>query len=259
MRLRFFAGMAFLAATVCAHAAIVLPEHLYYKFNEGSGSSTANTASPGSGAANATVVANLNLTAVGVSGGALGSTDSTGYVDTGWNTNIGTGSWTIAFWHSGLNSASTSVSYLFGDGGAASFRGFTGGVAGTTGLILRGGGATDTLITGLSLTANNHIAFVYDSSLGNIKGYLNGVLATTVAQGAVNLTGTGFRVGNRSGATATSSLLAGRWLDEFQVYGRALDASGVQDAMNASFVPEPGTMAVLGLGAAALLRRRRKS
>lgn len=240
-----------------AQAQLALPEHLYYRFNEGSGTSTANTASPGSGAANGTLVGSLGLGATGVQGGALaGATTSESYVDTGWATNLGTGNWTIAFWHSSLGSVSSTVHYLFGDGGAGVFRGFTGGVAGGQGLILRGP-LTDVLISNLSLTENNHVAFVYDSSAGNVKGYLNGVLNTTVNQGALNLNGTGFLVGNYQ--SSQQGLASGRWMDEFMVFGRALSASEVNDAMNMNVVPEPATMSLLVLGALAARRRRKNS
>lgn len=246
------------AAAVPVQAAIALPEHLYYKFDEGSGLSTANLASPGSGAASATLFGGAVMTGPGFAGNGLSSAGGVGSVNTGWNTNIGTSSWTIATWISPLGTASTTLNYWFGDGGAANFRCFTGGVAGAQEVTLRGAGATDTTISGLSLTANNHVAFVYDNTQNTIKGYLNGTLATTVSQGVVTLTGTGFRVGNRNANSTSSSILPGRWMDEFQVYGRALSENDLQSAMSGSFVPEPGTMAVLGLGAAALLRRRRK-
>ncbi|MEZ4687931.1 MAG: hypothetical protein R3B47_18275 [Bacteroidia bacterium] len=60
---------------------------------------------------------------------------------------------------------------------------------------------------------------MYDPAAGNIKSYLNGVLNSTVGQSTLNISGTGFRLS--SGGTG---LGAGETMDEFRVYGRALNA-----------------------------------
>jgi hypothetical protein len=88
-----------------------------------------------------------------------------------------------------LGHADSTISFLFSNETPGTLRGFTGGAAGAPPLLLRGP-FSEVQLNGLSLTENNHIAFVYDSSAANIKGYLNGVLQTTVNQSAFTITGT---------------------------------------------------------------------
>jgi hypothetical protein len=118
------------------------------------------------------------------------------------------------------------------------------------------------LITGLSTTNANHIAFVHDTTANTIKGYLNGVLNVTVASGSVNLTGSSFFVGSQNNFSIFG-LRNDAWMDEFQMYSRALSAADVTDAMNANFVsavPEPASMTIMGCCMAGLLavRMRKK-
>ena len=269
-----FSTMSFLliASATCglqqaAAASIALPELLYYRFNEGSGTTTANLASPGAGA-NPATLNGLSFNATGASGSSLGGNggaSGTNYLDTGWATSLGSGDWTIATWMSPSPGASGILNYYFGDLGASSLRAFTNGVAGANNLIFRGP-FTDVLVQGLSTVNNNHVAFVYSSSAGNIKGYLNGALVVTVNQAAINIPlGSTFKVGGYSNSVG---IQAGGWLDEFQVFSRALDGDGVVSAMNADFiglnnspVPEPSTFALFSLaaGVGAIAARRRRS
>jgi len=62
--------------------------------------------------------------------------------------------------------------------------------------------------------------FVYDPAQNEVRGYANGVRVSTVAQGAVNLTGTGpFKV---VGYSSNVGLPANASMDEFRLYARAL-------------------------------------
>ncbi len=115
--------------------------------------------------------------------------------------------------------------YIFGDAGTASFRCFTNGVAGATNWILRGAGLTDITLAGGATVATHRNTFVYDSTLNNVKAYLDGVLINTVAQTAPNLTGTGPLkvVGYSTNVGAPS----GGLLDDFRIYSRALSVDEV--------------------------------
>lgn len=203
------------------------PDVLHYKF-DGTGTSVPNLASsPPAGAATATLMGGLTQGNTGWCGGAVigsGVASSTDYVNTGWAPDLGTGSWTISFWTSNITGTAT-LYYIFGDVNSNSFRCFTNGVAGPNNWILRGAGLTDVYINGGATVAPHYCTFVYDNTLANVKGYLDGTLVTTVAQGAVNVTGAGpFKV---IGYATNVGMSAGGLLDEFRVYRRALSAAEV--------------------------------
>jgi hypothetical protein len=219
-----------------AFAQLLTPEVLYYDFN-GSGTSVPNLASaPPPGTATATLMGGLTQGGSSICQGTVigsGITSTTDYVNTGWAPNLGTGSWSIAFRTENITPSST-LFYIFGDLNTNSFRCFTNGVAGANNWILRGAGLTDTYINGGATVTAHMCAFVYDATLNNVKGYLDGVLVTTVAQTAPNVTGTGpFKV---VGYSANVGMPSNGHLDEFRVYSRALSASEVLQLYN-PYVP----------------------
>ena len=98
------------------------------------------------------------------------------------------------------------------------------------------------------VVVNFHTAFLYDPSAGNllldVRNYSGG---TTTQFDAHNVTSDG-----------VSRLWA---RDVNQLFGAGSDSYaslGLVTQFKYSAVPEPATMAVLGLGAAALIRRRKK-
>lgn len=225
-------SIGLLAMSTTMNAQLLTPEVLYYDFN-GSGTSVPNLASaPPIGTTTATIMGGVTQGGSGICNGTLigsGISSTTDYLNTGWAPNLGAGSWTIAWRSEGISTNST-LYYIFGDAGTNSFRCFTNGVAGSTNWIIRGGGLTDTYINGGALMTSTHCAFVYDATLNQVRGYLNGVLVTTVAQTAPNITGTGpFKV---MGYSANVGAPAGGVLDEFRVYSRALTPSEIAQLNN---------------------------
>ena len=199
------------------------PEILHYNFN-GVGTTVPNLAlTPPVGAENATIMGGVTLGGVGqcettalVGSGIPSSTD---YLNTNWNTNLGTTSWTISFWSSGFSNAAA-LYYIFGDTSANSFRCFTNGVAGANNWILRGGGLTDIYLNGGAIATPTMNTFVYDNVTNTVKAYLNGVLVNTVAQTTPNIVGSSplkvMGYGTNIGAPS------GGMLDDFRIYNRAL-------------------------------------
>ncbi|KAA3596298.1 MAG: hypothetical protein DWQ06_15620 [Calditrichaeota bacterium] len=221
------------------------PDMLYYKFNESGGTTTLNEASPFVGSQNATVNGHTLTPGAGQFNGGLvgiGGTSNTNFVDTGWQTNL-SGDWTMHFWVDYTNGPPTTLIYILGDVTASSLRCFTNGVAGAGNWMLRGGGMTDVLVTGGAPVAGpaQAVTFVYDSSVPEIRAYLNGVLNNTVAQPVLNIQGTGvsnFAVGAQGGGT-NSCLSAGQAMDEFRLYGSALTALEVSQVWNATLDDTP--------------------
>lgn len=224
-----------LTALVFAVLAVALPaqvpELLYHSFDEGGGPSTANLASPGVGAASATVNGHL-MTAVGQFATALvgvGGSSGNNFVDPGWGTNLGMGDWTIGFWldtSASTSNPSLTFMYLFGDAGAGAFRCFADTPGGADRVRLRG---PFTSVTIPGATGPSHVCFVYDSVVPEIRGYLNGVLVTTVAQAPISIVGSQFKIG---GYSTGAALAQGALMDEFRVYSRALTATEITNTWN---------------------------
>ncbi len=210
-----------------------VPEILYYRFDN-SGTILLNEAlNPPTGTDTATILGTLSQGSSGLDGGALigtGASSSTNYVSTGWDTDLGTGSWTIMFWVDDVANES-STRYQFGDNTAGSFRCFTNGSAGQGDFILRGP-IIEVVCTGCApIGASSMTAFVYDSASGDIKAYHDGVLNNTVSQGILNISGTDFKVG---GYFSFNGIGANQLMDEFRVYNRALDSSEISRVWNRS-------------------------
>ena len=202
------------------------PEVLYYKF-DGTGTTVPNEASaPPAGTANATILGGMTQGGTNLcpatSGGTLigaGESGVTDYLNTGWATNLGNGSWTVSFKTS--NVGTSGVFYAFGDVTTSAFRCFANGpVAGAGNWLLRANGMEDVVAWGGASSTTSTTTFVYDATAGNVKAYVNGNLVNVVTQAALSITGIGpFKVG---GYSVMNSLPTGVLLDDFRVYNRAL-------------------------------------
>ncbi|MBK8205645.1 MAG: putative Ig domain-containing protein [Planctomycetes bacterium] len=203
-----------------------VPEVYYYKVNEGTGNTTANSANPGQGTANPT----FSVGPTWVAPGHLGAAHITGA------TELPTGAglpftaatpFTIECW---INlGATTALNYLFGDSGAGSFRCFAGGVAPSGGLILRGGGFTDITIPGCIDGTFHHIAFVYDGA-GTMTSYRDGTQVNqNTAQNPTTIgNGTNFTA---FGYNASTGDFTGQ-RDDFRVWSTARSQAEIAANMN---------------------------
>jgi|GEM_PF-2373242 len=207
-----------------------VPELMYYKFDD-VGTTAFNAASTPVGT-NPSPIIGVSFGPLGQFGNGLlgtGGASNLNVVDNGWQTSFGTGPWTISMWLSNFPETVTGAYYLFGDEGA-SFRCYTGAIAGNNNLMLRGNGMTDVIVAGVG-SSPVVIHFVHEVSPANvIKVYKNGVLVNNVAQSsALNLVGTGFKIG---GYSLVNSLPPGCLMDEFRMYNRALSAAEVASTWN---------------------------
>ncbi len=204
-----------------------VPELMYYQFENGS-TSVANHALTPVGTNPAPILGTLNTSGTGQFGSGLTGAAGTGaadYVNTGWATNL-TGSWTMSFYMANWNG--TAFHYILGDNTAGNLRVFAAGAAGSNNITLRGPVA-NVNVTGVA-SGSFVIHFVYDASIPEIRAYKNGVLNATVAQAALNITGTGpFKIGAQG---SSAGLPLGMVLDEFRLYNRALSATEILNTYN---------------------------
>ncbi len=228
-----------------------VPELMYFKFDGTGTTAVPNLASSPVGTNPAAFVGTgLSQGPSGQFGNALigtGAATASGNVNTGWTTNL-TGDWTISFWTSNIQPSGT-LYYIFGDPNAGNFRCFTNGIAGANNWMLRGTGITDVTIPNGATTASNTIHFVHDAAASEIRGYLNGVLVTTVPQaGPLSITSTvgPFTVG---GQGTNTGLSPGGLMDEFRIYNRALSATEITSTWNQTlpFAVGPIDLALGGL------------
>ena len=98
----------------------------------------------------------------------------------------------------------------------------------------------------------HHWAIVADGT-GSIRAYRDGVdLGAQAVSG-----GTDFDIkAVGSGYTGTNQLFDGQ-LDELYVFDEAIDANAVSSLFTTNTVPEPGSLALIGLGGLLVARRRR--
>jgi len=207
-----------------------VPEYMYFKFDAAGNQQNYASAPVGT---NPAILTGLTTGSTGQFGTALignGLVSTSNNLSTGWVTNMPAAGWTISFWVNNFPLTAATTYYYFGDATGATFRCFTGGVAGNDALMVRGTGWTDLPITGIPTTPTV-IHIVYTGSSARV--FFNGVLqGTPVAEPSINLTGTGpFLVG---GYNSSNSFSAGTLMDEFRMYNRALTDAEVASTWNIS-------------------------
>lgn len=207
-----------------------VPEILYYKFDNNGPSNTPNYAIPGAGSNPASLLG-LTMGPGGQFDSALvgnGGSSSSNYLNSGWLMDFGQGSWTISLWIS--NVPTGSFGYVFGPDITSSFRCFTAGASGSTGMRLDGGSPFIEIDIPNVLPGPSVVHFVYDSTTSMLKGYLNGSFVATVSEPSLNLTASvPFKVG---GYGTAGGLTAGGLIDEFRVYRRVLDSTEISATWN---------------------------
>ena len=213
------------AATVYAQG---VPQVLYYKFNENTGTDTANSANPGQGS-NPVSFATTGAAWASTSqlgGSAMDFTGSSGAdLDTGYTAALTTSdSFTLECWS---RDDGTTFGYLFQFVGG-SFRLFQNS-NGTLSIASTGGSPSTNITTTTTMPANTwtHLALVYDATAGTFTVYFNGVVdsvnfRTAAATGSLV-------IGNNT--TTGSSNWEGQ-IDEFRFWSSARSQAEIQAGMN---------------------------
>ena len=218
---------ALAALPLAAPAAAQAPDLIWYRFEAGD---ARNDAIPGVG--NGSPNAGVSFTPVGLCATQPGGAASLGgsAIDTGWPMALGNSDWTVGMWLD-LRTGGNGFQYVWGVSTASQFRAFLG----TGGAVLLSGASPQPTVSvpgAANTTTPSHVVYCYDSSVPEIRGYLNGVLTTTAAvNGVLNLTFTEtFRVMTHTNTT----MIAGNTIDDFRLYSRCISQSEINDWVQCS-------------------------
>lgn len=209
-----------------AAAAAQSADVIHYDFEAGN---AANTASPGVGDGTATAINFVG----GIAGSGAAEAQLGARIDSGWQVDLGTSSFTIGMWID-LSVGGNGFQYFFGSSSTGGMRCFCAGAAGTDSIMLRtlNGSGNDVILTGgAPSTGPTHCVWSYDAATLTVNGYVNGLLVATVVQpNPIDYTGTSadFNVMDYTG----TEMLPGNVMDDFRVYRRALDANEVMGWFN---------------------------
>ena len=256
--------------TAASHAALIA----HYKFDEAAAATTALNAVAGS--STGTVQAGVTTGVAGISGNAYQFNDSTGFVEMGSANFLpainASGKLTMSAW---INTAATTggrnVAVFAGlDTSSQTYTdlGYSGtdvlhpGEAYARNRPNLGSGAQSAGFFSDGTVVNNgtwhHLAMTVDLSASLISLYVDGVLENTQAMTTSTFPAfNNFEVG-RLGRSAPTDYFGGL-VDDVQVYDNVLSLADVQFlfANAGTAVPEPGALALAGIGLLPLVRRRR--
>ncbi len=233
------------------------PDVMYLRFNEGTGTTTADLAIPGIGSTPTLVGtcgwvtgANAQLGAASLNPG-TGANDS---VDTGVGLNV-TGDWTVEFWQ-----RDTFVSpiwpvparHVLSDGTNSGLRAFHQNILGNPNLDMTF--VPSTGVGGISVPQSIvpnqwvHFAFVYTASNSTINAYVDGVFAISQTYTSIvplaTTAGTNLRVGGYVGGASWDGQI-----DELRIWNSARSAADIATFYNQEIALYNNNLAVTDVSA----------
>lgn len=236
----------------------------WWKFDETSGPTAFATVGGVNGTLNG-----ASSFAAGISGNAIQlSQAGAGHVNFGNNFGLLGTSYTISYWVKTTTTATDQI--VLGKHRAGSFNGYFAGInqnnvygAPNKAWAYQSSGTGNQPIS--TTTVNDgtwhHVAIAYNVAGNSHSIYVDGGFAeATTTANPMNANGANFIVGGVSNSSLTGTLSSFTGLvDDVQIYTTRLDDASIATlyANPGTAVPEPMTMAALGCGVLALLRRRR--
>lgn len=211
----------------------VVPDRIYYEFNELTGSVTHNAAQPASGSLNAAVSGHVLGSFAGQFHKGLkcnGGSATGNFVNTGWAPNLGNSAWSIGMWlqtQPGVSTLNIGGALLGTPGLPVSMALVPGSLGGTSPRVtLTAAGIVCSVQLPDPFLADG-AAVMFTCDLQRVvRGYRNGVLVstTTVPAHVLSTTNT-LRIGSNglSGNLAAFGVV----MDEFRLYARELQATEV--------------------------------
>lgn len=223
----------------------------YYSFDsgltDGAAAAGGGTLTPsGAGAATTTTASEVKF-----GGGALAMDGASSLAMATSISFSATDAWSVSFWGKRASDAGAASGMIVGsDGGGSEFIWTPDNSNVVQGLRFRnnGGGSAD--FGGIPDDAAYHHWVVIADGAGNVTTYRDNTSLGSIAIATnmtLNAVGTGAGNANRYDGS----------IDELYIFDEAIDAGTVDSLFNSNTVPEPGSLALLGLGGLCVLRRRR--
>ncbi len=245
-----------LPAGAAAQGILAYPDLVYYKFNEGSGSSVVNWANPGISSYQPTWfngVAGTYDTTSPMYGASAMNFAAVARLLTGYPTNL-SGSFTIEAWirtntiqAPGCASTACQLNRLWGDytSGMSLFRCYVGFY--NTGANFLGG-TLPTMNTSPGYVTDgtwHHVALVRDAVAMTYTSYIDGIVDQTVASPTpgASVATANFGLGGTGTATSTTGTPFNGAIDEFRFWGEARDQTQIIAGMLGE-LPETQTRAI---------------
>ena len=217
------------------------PELLYYKFN-GTGANAPNLAiNPPSGTTTGTLNGNMFQGGNTICGGSLQTTsttpNTTDFFNTGWAPSLSNSSWSLSFQAAGFPATGSDDYRLIGSviGTSPIVVSYTPSIGFyLTYTVSTTGFPASMIIEGSTGPAQKTITIVYDRNANQLKGYVDGMLTTTLSTSghSVNIVSSIFYIGGGSAPGGNSSMVSGCLLDEVRLYNRAIALPEVKGLVN---------------------------